>query len=201
MQYFSNLFDKVLYMFRTGPLSIIRSISTLYARNRYLSCQFFWRLLAWSEFHPDHASRREQNQHDKYLLRVYSVEVLLMMDSGPVRNMQSTLSNKFEKQYISLAFNIRIYHDARSSECHIYKCCQYIYLRHTQQLMLKFTQLSATSSMATCFSRPCDHQQANFYRSCAFNVLTIWDPVMCNINITGSHIISTLKAHDLQRLA
>ena len=35
---FSDLFDKVLYMFRTGPLSIIRSISTLYIRNRYLSC-------------------------------------------------------------------------------------------------------------------------------------------------------------------
>jgi hypothetical protein len=38
MHNFSNLFDKVLYMFRTGPLSIIRSISTLYTRNRYLSC-------------------------------------------------------------------------------------------------------------------------------------------------------------------
>ena len=33
-----NLFDKVLYMFQTGPLSIIRSISTLYTRSRYLSC-------------------------------------------------------------------------------------------------------------------------------------------------------------------
>jgi hypothetical protein len=29
MHYFSNLFDKVLYMFRTDPLPIIRSISTL----------------------------------------------------------------------------------------------------------------------------------------------------------------------------
>ena len=38
MHYFSNLFYKVLYKFRTGPLSIIRSISTLYTRNRYLSC-------------------------------------------------------------------------------------------------------------------------------------------------------------------
>jgi len=36
MHYFSNLFDTVLFMFRTGPLSIIRSISTLYTRNRYL---------------------------------------------------------------------------------------------------------------------------------------------------------------------
>jgi hypothetical protein len=32
MQYFSNLFDKVLYMFRTCPLFIIRSISTLYTQ-------------------------------------------------------------------------------------------------------------------------------------------------------------------------
>jgi len=38
MHYLSNLLDKVLYMFRTGPLSIIRSILTLITRNRYLSC-------------------------------------------------------------------------------------------------------------------------------------------------------------------
>ena len=48
-----------------------------------------------------------QNQHDKYLLRVYSVEILLMMDNGSVRNMQCTSSNKYEKQCISLAFIIR----------------------------------------------------------------------------------------------
>ena len=46
MHYFSKLFDKVLYMLRTCPLSIIRSISTLYTRNRYLSCYFCWRLQA-----------------------------------------------------------------------------------------------------------------------------------------------------------
>jgi hypothetical protein len=34
-----------------------------------------------------HASRHQQNYHDKYLLRVYSVEILLMMDSGLVRSM------------------------------------------------------------------------------------------------------------------
>jgi len=38
MNCFSYLFDKALYMFRTGQLSIIRSISTLYTRNRCLSC-------------------------------------------------------------------------------------------------------------------------------------------------------------------
>jgi len=37
IHYFSNLFDKVLYMFLTGPLPIIRSISTLYTRKRHLS--------------------------------------------------------------------------------------------------------------------------------------------------------------------
>jgi len=38
MRYFSDLFDNVqLYMFRTGPLSIIRSNSTLYTSNTYLS--------------------------------------------------------------------------------------------------------------------------------------------------------------------
>jgi hypothetical protein len=36
MHYFSNLFDKVLYMFRTGPLSIVSSISTLYTQQYML---------------------------------------------------------------------------------------------------------------------------------------------------------------------
>jgi len=42
MHYISHLFDKLLYVFWTGPLSIIRSISTLYTRNS-------WSRLAWSE--------------------------------------------------------------------------------------------------------------------------------------------------------
>jgi hypothetical protein len=55
-------------MFRTGPLSIIRSVylNTVYTQYVFVVLKF---------------------QHDKYLLRVYSVEILLMMDSGPVRNM------------------------------------------------------------------------------------------------------------------
>jgi hypothetical protein len=84
VHYFSNLFDKVLYMFWTSPLSIIRSILTLYTRNRYLSCYFCWRPLA------------DANRTSMYCC-VYSVEILLMMGSGLVRNMYSTLSNKFEK--------------------------------------------------------------------------------------------------------
>jgi len=38
MHNFSNLFDKVPYMFQTCPPSIIRSISVLYTCNRCLSC-------------------------------------------------------------------------------------------------------------------------------------------------------------------
>jgi len=71
MHCFSDLFDKVLYMFRTSPLSIISSISTLYTQ------QYMLVLLA-------SASRRQQNWHDKYILHIYCVEILLMMDSGPV---------------------------------------------------------------------------------------------------------------------
>jgi hypothetical protein len=44
--YFSDLFDKVLYMFRKCPLSINRNISTLCTRYRYLSLLFCWPLLA-----------------------------------------------------------------------------------------------------------------------------------------------------------
>ena len=73
---FSNLFDKALYMFRTSPLSTVRSISTLYTCNR---CVMLFLLAS--------AIGCQQNKHDKYLLRVYSVEILQMMDSGLVRNL------------------------------------------------------------------------------------------------------------------
>jgi hypothetical protein len=43
MHYFSHLFDEVLYMFRTGTLSIIMSISTLYTCNSYLSYSYVGR--------------------------------------------------------------------------------------------------------------------------------------------------------------
>ena len=71
--------------------------------------------------------------------------------------------------------------------------------------------------MATCFGRPFDHHQANFNKSCACIVLTIWDPIMCtcvktfnsdfspyienNVHIMGSHIVSTMKAHDLLKFS
>jgi len=68
MHYFSDLFDKVLYMFRTSSLPIIRSISTLYTGNRYLSFYFCWlsasrqptvnNVYMWIWRSEDHASWR-----------------------------------------------------------------------------------------------------------------------------------------------
>ena len=80
--YFSDLFDKVLYIFGTSPLSIIRSISILYTRSSHASSVNC--LLAWSGWK---ASSRQHNWHAKYLLSVYIVEVLLMMDNGLIPNM------------------------------------------------------------------------------------------------------------------
>ena len=77
MHYFSNLFDKILYMFRTGPLSIIRSISTLYTRNNISSIPTTL---------TDANRTSMTNTYGMYHILVYSVEILLM-DSGPVRNM------------------------------------------------------------------------------------------------------------------
>ena len=151
MHYLSCLFDKVLYMFRTVPLSIVRGISTMYTRNKYLSCQFCW--LSASVVRMTTLADSQQNQHDKYLLRVYIVEIPVTMDSGPVRNMQSTLSNKFEKGCISLAFIIRIYRDPRSSKCQKRSVINpqatnviyiYIYMEHPFLMFLDHTQRRST---------------------------------------------------------
>ena len=83
MHYFSDLFDKAVYMFRTDLLSIIRSLNAIGI------C---------------HASLARQIP-----IAVYTVLTLLMMDSRSDRNIQSSLSNKSEKQFISLAFIIRKY--------------------------------------------------------------------------------------------
>jgi len=60
MHYFSNIFDKVLYVFRTCPLSRWNILTTL----------------------ADVSITRMTNS-----CCMYSVEILLMMDSGHVRNM------------------------------------------------------------------------------------------------------------------
>ena len=77
-----------LYMFRTVPLSIIRSFS-LYTAMVYVIrvCrQLASRIRMELQFHPDPASKVSANLYDIYHCCVYS-EKLLMMDRGTVRNM------------------------------------------------------------------------------------------------------------------
>jgi len=70
-----------IYMFRTVPLSIIRSFS-LYIQQWYMS----YRIRMELQSHPDPAHKLSANLYDIYHCCVYS-EKLLMMDRGTVRNM------------------------------------------------------------------------------------------------------------------
>jgi len=99
-------------MFRTVPLSIIRSFS-LYLQQSYMSYRFADSLRAGSElqFRPDPARKLSANLCDIHHCCVYS-EKLLMMDRRTVRNMQFYSKNKFEKFARLIDFIIRIYNDA-----------------------------------------------------------------------------------------
>ena len=105
---FSNLFFGIeIYMFRTGFLSIIRSLVLYTQQQVYLiqvmltACQQAVSITCMTY---------------NYCC-VYSTR-LLMMERKPVRNMQISIpKNKFEKLVHLVGFIIRIYHDARSSEC------------------------------------------------------------------------------------
>ena len=79
-----------LYMFRTVPLSIIRSFS-LYTQEWYMSYRFADSMRAgsgrnWLQFHPDTTRKLSANLYDIYHSCVYS-EKLLMIYGGTVRNM------------------------------------------------------------------------------------------------------------------
>ena len=94
-------------MFRTVPLSIIRSFS-LHSQQWHMSYRFADRLLS-------------ANMYDIYHCCVCS-EKPLMMDRGTVRNMQRFYSkNKFEKLVHLVGFVVRIYYDARSAERQIWR--------------------------------------------------------------------------------
>jgi len=90
------IFGIKLYMFRTVPLSIIRSFS-LYTQQWFMC----WQLSA--------------NLYDIYHCCVYS-EKLLMMDRNCPKHVEFYCKNKFQKLTHLVDFIIRIYHDARSPE-------------------------------------------------------------------------------------
>ena len=107
------------YMFRTVPLSIIRSIS-LYTHQRYMSNRFADSLRAGSGWNCSSVlillASCNCNLYDIYRRCVYS-EKPLMMDRGTVRNIHSFIpKNKFQKLVHQVGFIIGIYHDARSLE-------------------------------------------------------------------------------------
>jgi len=77
-QFLKFIFGIKIYMFRTVPLSIIRSFS-LYTQQRYMSHR------TEHEFHPDPVRKLSANLYDTYHCCVYC-EKLLMMDRGTVRN-------------------------------------------------------------------------------------------------------------------
>ena len=101
---FSNfIFGLKLCMFRTVPLSIIRSFS-LYTQQWYMSYRFSDSLRAGA---CAPARKLSANLYDIYHCCVYS-EKLLMMDRGTVRNMQSFNPKvKFEKLVHLVGFIIR----------------------------------------------------------------------------------------------
>jgi len=84
MYYFPKfIFGMKLYMFRTVPLSIIRSLS-LYTQQWCMSYRFADSRIRME--HSDPARKLSTNLYDVYHCCVYS-EKLLMMDIGTVRNM------------------------------------------------------------------------------------------------------------------
>ena len=101
-----------LNMYRTIPLSIIRSFS-LYTQQWYMAFRFIDSLRAGSRFHPDPARKLSANVYDIYHCCVYN-EKLLMMDKGIVRYMLSFIQNKFEKLVHLGGFIIGICHDELS---------------------------------------------------------------------------------------
>jgi len=87
-QFLKFIFGIKFYMFRTVPLSIIRSFS-LYTQQWYMSYRFADSLRAGSgrnSIRPDPARKLSANLYDIYHCCVYS-EKLLMIDRETVRNM------------------------------------------------------------------------------------------------------------------
>jgi hypothetical protein len=129
MHYFSNVFDKVLYMFRTCPLFVIRSISTLYTRNSYSSFKFCWRLLA------DVNRISMTNTYCLYAVlryfwwwRVDIFETCRVLYQINLRNMHL------------VGFQYKNIHDAQSSKCQIW----HIFLSRLLILRVESVTFSST---------------------------------------------------------
>jgi len=93
MHYFSTLFCKELYMFRTDLLPIIRSLDTVFAaigicHTSYVDCQE-------ARSGPRLLTVNITSMTNAYCM--YTVSRLLLRDSKSVRDVESSLPNKGEK--------------------------------------------------------------------------------------------------------
>ena len=114
MNYFLKfIFGIKLYMFRTVPLSTIRSFS-LYTLQWYMSYRFADSLRAGS-------GRRS------WSCCVYSENLLMMDRKNCPKHVEFYSKNKLARFVHLVGFIIRIYHDARSPERQIHcinvSCC------------------------------------------------------------------------------
>ena len=109
------------YMFRTFPLSIIRSFS-LYTQQWYV-IQFFWLLASRirKAFRPDPSCLLSAKP-------VWHIPLLCVQWKTPddgqrngLKHVEFYSKHKFEKLVHLVGFIIRIYHDARSPERQIWK--------------------------------------------------------------------------------
>jgi len=115
-------------MFRTVPLSIVRSFS-LYSQQRYMSAKLY----------------------DIYLCCVYS-EKLLMMDRNCPKHVEFYSTNKFEKLMHLVGFIIRLYNDARSPEQrHTPRICS---SEFTRTFIANIDCVCLTVCVSVCLSYP-----------------------------------------------
>jgi hypothetical protein len=108
-------FDKELYTFRTDLLSIVRSLNTVYtAIGIYHTSYVDWLLV--SSILTSLADS-QHNEYDKYLLLYIQCWGSWWWTVDLSETCRVLYQNKYKLQCISSAFTIRIYHDAKSSEC------------------------------------------------------------------------------------
>jgi len=118
-QFLKFIFGMKLYMFRTVPLSIIRSFS-LYTQQWYMSYSYADSLRAGSgricwqlasriktELRPDPARKLSVNLYDVHLCCVYSEKLLDDGQRNCLKHVEFYSKNKFEKLVNLVGFIIR----------------------------------------------------------------------------------------------
>ena len=112
-QFLKFIFGIKLYMFRTFPLSFIRSFS-LHTQQYVYVVQVCCQLA--SRIRPDPARKLSANLYDTYILLCVQRKTPDEGQSNCQKHVEFYSKNKFEKLVHLVTFIIRIYHDAQSPE-------------------------------------------------------------------------------------